>query len=312
MKLKIDFSAPNIPLEFDYSSQIISLGSCFSDEISCKLRFAGFNVLDNPFGVLFHPLAMANVLNSTLSLSEKVDVYQRDDLFFSWDSASKIYAFSDDKLSEKVISIRGNLRQSIVDTKILILTFGSAFQYVNDEVGVVGNCHKAPQSMFNKNLTSVEEMLLVREALINDIKAINPKVKILLTVSPVRHIKDGLVENNRSKSRLIELAHQLVDTFEMVHYFPSYEILIDELRDYRFYANDLVHPNQQAVDFIWEQFKLSTMDEELISLVNKVEKLKNSFNHRSLHPESVATKSFLKKIETQKQELIKLNQSINW
>ena len=312
MKLKLDFSFPNIPLKIDYSSPIISLGSCFSDEISKKLQFAGFNVNDNPFGVLFHPLAILNVLNSSLLESKDVAVFKREDLFFSWDASSKVYAMSEDTIREKVVSIREELHQSILEAKVIVLTFGSSFQYSIEKSGIVGNCHKAPQSVFEKKMSTVEEMYLPWFSLIQKVKEINPKIQFLLTVSPVRHVKDGLVENNRSKSRLIELTHQLVESFDDVYYYPSYEIMMDELRDYRFFANDLVHPNQKAVDYIWEHFKSKTMDVELYDLVGKVEKLKKSFLHRSLHPDSEATRLFQIKLEEQKLELMRENKDINW
>ena len=312
MKLKLDFSSPNIPLKIEYSSPIISLGSCFSDEISKKLQFAGFKVNDNPFGVLFHPLAMFNVLNSSVLESKEVAVFKREDLFFSWDASSKVYAMSEELIRAKIVAIREELRQSILEAKVIVLTFGSSFQYAMEQNGIVGNCHKAPQSIFEKKMSTVEEMYLPWFSLIQKIKEINPEIQFLLTVSPVRRVKDGLVENNRSKSRLIELTHQLVDSFDNVFYFPSYEIVIDELRDYRFFANDLVHPNQQAVDYIWEYFKSKTMNVELDDLVSKVENLKKSFLHRSLHPESEATRMFQAKLEEQKQALMHKNKNINW
>ncbi len=312
MKFKLDFSCPKIHLQFGYETPIISLGSCFSDEIAKKLSFAGFNVVNNPFGVLFHPLSIANVLYDTLNKTEKVDVYQRDDLFFSWEAASKIYGLSKGELEKKILSIRTNLLQTILQSKLMILTFGSAFQYSKEDIGIVGNCHKAPQTFFEKKLTNVEQMFSIWEKLINDIQQINPDIQFLLTVSPVRHIKDGLIDNNRSKSRLIELVHQLADEMDNVYYFPSYEILIDELRDYRFYANDLVHPSQQAVDYIWEMFKSSTMNDVQLDLVKRVEKIKHSFNHKSLHPESKATQKFNEKLREEKENLEKENKYILW
>jgi len=312
MKLKLDFSSPNIPLNVDFSSPIICLGSCFSDEISKKLQFAGLKVNDNPFGVLFHPLAMLNVINSSVLDSKEVAVFKREDLFFSWDASSKVYALSENAIRERIVTIREELHQSILEAKVFVLTFGSSFQYSMEQNNVVGNCHKAPQSFFKKKLSTVEEMYLPWFSLIQKIKEINPEIQFLMTVSPVRHVKDGLVENNRSKSRLIELTHQLVESFDDVYYFPSYEILVDELRDYRFFANDLVHPNQQAIDYIWEYFKSKTMDVELNDLVKKVEKLKKSFLHRSLHPESQATRLFKDMLEEQKQVLMSMNKDIRW
>ncbi len=312
MKFKLDFPIVKNPIDFDYSSEIISLGSCFSDEIAKKLKFAGFRVNDNPFGVLFHPITISNVILSSLREKQEVFMYQREDLFFSWDASSKIFAHSEEDLVQRIKTERTKLLDSLKTSKVLLITFGSSFQYFKEEVGVVGNCHKAPQSFFEKQLATVDEMFSVWQLTLENLKKINPKLKVFVTVSPVRHVKDGLIENTRSKARLVELSHLLVDSFKDVYYFPSYEILLDELRDYRFFTEDLIHPSQQAVEYIWECFQHAVMPVRTKELVNKVEKLKKSFLHQSLHPTSKATKLFLQKLEKQKEDLMKENENINW
>lgn len=286
MNFKLNFEIPKSPFSLTYDEPFVLLGSCFSDEIGDKIYQAGFDVESNTFGTLFHPIAMANVVESSLNENQSVDVYQRDDLFFSWDAASKIYAESEVELISKVLEARRLLCTKIKEAGVIVFTFGTAWKYNLSSSGkVVGNCHKAPQSLFNKSLSTVEEMKSEWENVLSLIRKQNPNVKIIFTVSPVRHIKDGLIENNRSKSRLIELVNELVSLSD-AYYFPSYEILIDELRDYRFYGDDFVHPNKTAIQYIWERFKETLLSEDTNSILKEREQIVAQLNHKSLHPGS--------------------------
>lgn len=297
MDFKLNFEIPKSPFSLTYDDTFVLLGSCFSDEIGYKIYEAGFDVENNTFGTLFHPTAMANVIESSLNESQSVDVYQRDDLYFSWDSASKIYAKSEQELINKVLEARKELLARIKSAGTIIVTYGTAWKYELISSGkTVGNCHKASQSLFYKSLSTVEEMKYKWDKVLSLIKGINPNVKIIFTVSPVRHIKDGLVENNRSKSRLIELVNELI-SLPNTYYFPSYEILIDELRDYRYYNEDLIHPNKIAVQYIWEYFKENLFSNETLSILKEREQIMTQFNHKSLHPDS---QDELKRIATVK------------
>ena len=288
MKFKLDFTVDKSHIDFTYHDSAILIGSCFSDEIGQHFLKNGFRAEINPFGTLFHPTTIANVLKTTIEENTDVNVYQRDDLFFSWDAASKIYAFSEAELIQKIIETRQKLRAQLLKSRLLVVTFGTAWQYALSETNqVVGNCHKAPQNLFSKTLTSVEEMHAQWQPLITQLKTLNPTLEIVFTVSPVRHIKDGIVENNRSKSRLIELAHALVGDHQL-NYFPSYEILIDVLRDYRFYQSDLVHPSDEAVNYVWKSFAECTMNPETLELISQRSRLLAVLNHVSLHPGSKA------------------------
>ena len=288
MKLKLDFTIDKSHIDFTYHDSAVLIGSCFSDEIGQHFMKNGFRAEINPFGTLFHPTAIANVLKASIDESTDVSIYQRDDLFFSWDTASKIYAYSEAELMEKIIETRQKLREQLLNGRILVITFGTTWQYALSETNhVVGNCHKAPQHLFSKTLTYGEKMHAQWKSLIVQLKTLNPSLEIVFTVSPVRHIKDGIVENNRSKARLIELAHTLVSEHQL-SYFPSYEILIDELRDYRFYQSDLVHPSDDAVNYVWDSFAEYILDSETMERMNQRSRLLAMLNHTSLHPRSKA------------------------
>jgi len=249
MDFKLNFEPAPSALKLVHSDSIVSIGSCFSEEMSNKLAGVCFRVFENPFGTLFHPDALLNVLEASIFDSENVDSVQRDDLFFSWDSSSKIYAKSEQELRTIILQRRKETKKSLSDAKLLIVTFGTAWKYAHKQLNrTVGNCHKEQVSNFTKELASIESMQNSWTSLLQDLKIQFPNLQVLFSVSPVRHKKDGLIENNQSKARLIELVHSLVKQNNHCHYFPAYEIVIDELRDYRFYAEDLVHPNSLAIN----------------------------------------------------------------
>ncbi|MDX2362809.1 MAG: GSCFA domain-containing protein [Crocinitomicaceae bacterium] len=312
MKLKLDFNIDPFPFQFSHKENALLIGSCFSEEMTNHFASSGFNVLGNPFGTLFHPLAIANCLKASISNDNNVEVYQRDDVFFSWDSASKIYGASESELISKVLAARSSVRERLTNAKLLVVTFGTAWGYYHASNGmVVGNCHKASQSTFEKQLTSIEEVQVVWKELIAQLKTINPDLHVVFTVSPVRHKKDGLAENNRSKARLIESVHSLCELTD-VHYFPAYEILIDELRDYRFYASDLVHPSKEAVEYIWEAFSKSLFNKEALELIKEISSIYTGLIHRSLFPASEADKKRREGLEERKSQLIKNYPTIQW
>jgi len=302
MELQLKFEIPKSNIELSYADSIVLLGSCFSDSIGAKFVQFGFNVESNTFGTLFHPTAISNVIYSALSDNNDVCVYQRDDLYFSWDSASKIYANSESKLIDLVLENRNRLADSIKSARLICITLGTAWAYKYKSNGfIVGNCHKAPQNQFEKSLSTIEEMQTEWERTLSLIRTFNPTAKIVFTVSPVRHVKDGLTENNRSKARLLELVHQLSANNKLI-YFPSYEIAIDELRDYRFYEEDLVHPNKMAIDYIWNRFIAFAFSDKTIGISDERNKLLAQLNHKSLHPESEVDKKRLELVRKKLKE----------
>ena len=309
MKLKLDFEFPPLSSSITHGDRIVLLGSCFSDSMSAHFSNAGFHVLSNPFGTLFHPTSIANTIIASLSDSPEVNVLKRDDVYFSWDSGSKIFAYSKEELVKLILAERQKLKETLLNSKLLVVTFGTALGYRNTKLDIlVGNCHKQPGTDFKKELSSIKELRLKWNEVLSLIENLKNKIQIVYTVSPVRHKKDGLIENNRSKARLIEFCN----TNDATSYFPSYEIVIDELRDYRFYTSDLVHPNDEAIEYVWERFNSYAFNNGTIDLIDKISNVKSLLNHRSLHPKSKADQARLEKGQTLKKSLLEANPEVYW
>lgn len=275
-----------------YTDDILLLGSCFSDDIGAKFSYFGFNSLSNPYGTIFHPEVIARNILEGLSDQMKVRQVERDEILLSYNSGSQIYGTDSEQLVKRLNERKELLKKYLSSSKVIFITFGTAWGYIERETGeIVANCHKAPSQNFEKKLSSIEEMEGQWTEAIKKIKQGNPEVKIVLTVSPVRHSKEGLVENNRSKARLIELVNRLSGISD-VYYFPSYEILIDELRDYRFYKKDLVHPSAEAVEIIWERLIEHILDEKDVNLLELISQYRSMCEHVLMHPESSNASSF--------------------
>lgn len=303
MKFKLDFDVPEGVLQLTHHDSMILLGSCFAEEMTVHLRKSGFRELANPFGVIFHPLALAGVLSSAMHGSEQVSTCHRDDLWLSWEASSQCFAYLEEDLKRLLLQRRTHLREALDKASVLVITFGTAWGYTYQDTGkMVANCHKFPREKFRKELSETGEMVRVWTSLLEEMKERYPRLKIVMSVSPVRHTKDGLVENTRSKARLIEVVHACC-SLENAVYFPAYEIVMDELRDYRFFADDLVHPSPQAVEYVWERFARFCFTEDAYALGKEVEHLHRAMSHRSLHPDSVADKQRKKQLEERRESL---------
>ena len=280
-----------------YPQKIFLTGSCFTEHIGQHLSDMKFDILQNPNGILFDPLSVATSLISYL----KPDLYRKENLFFYnelWQSWKHHGVFSDTD-QQSVLNKINHSQQSahafLKRADWLIITLGSAFVYVLIEQNdIVANCHRAPADWFRKKLLTVEEMLALLDEAMHRLLEINPNLQIVYTISPVRHIRDGVIENNRSKARLIEVAHQLVAKFNRTYYFPAYELVIDVLRDYRFYDRDLVHPNYMATSYVAENFTEHYVHPDSKLIAAEVRKLQISLRHRALHPGTEAHRRFLK------------------
>ena len=292
MELKLKFPIEPSLVKISHGDKVLLLGSCFSDEIFGHLRFSGFNAISNPFGTIFHPLVLSRFLMETLGAQNRERGFQRDDVFLSWDASASVYAMEQEDLHAKMQALRQEWRDHLKDSTFLIVTFGTAWGYRHKELDlIVANCHKLPSSTFEKILSSFDEIVSSWNATIQLLKEFNSELRVVFTVSPVRHVRDGLVENSRSKAHLITAVEQL-SRENSLYYFPSFEIVSDELRDYRFYKQDMVHPNEQAVSYVWERFSESFFDEETVKLCSKVKFLRNSILHKTLHPESRISEQF--------------------
>lgn len=256
-----------------------------------------FDALQNPNGILFDPLSVAHSLISYLEPDYYAahDLFLHDELWQSW----KHHGRFADTIQENVLGSINKSQESahifLKTTDWLVITLGSAFVYILKEQNkYVANCHRAPANWFTKKLLPIEEMLAALDETLHRLLAFNPKLQIVFTVSPVRHIRDGVIENNRSKARLIEVAHQLVNKFNRTYYFPAYELVIDVLRDYRFYDKDLVHPNYAATKYVLENFMEYYVEPESRILAEEIRKLQVSCKHKALHPQTHAHRRFLK------------------
>jgi hypothetical protein len=308
----LSFEIPEYSSKIDHTQQILFLGSCFSDDISKRFQENGFNVDANPFGTIFHPTVLARFIDETIQGFDAERIFNRKDVYLSWDAGAKNYGMSSAALSSQLKDTRAAWEERLQNADYLFITFGTAHAYVQQELEItVGNCHKMPSNLFQKELTTSDEMVRQWQHTLNLLKAFNPSLKVFFTVSPVRHIKDGIIENNHSKSILIQLVHDLLKN-ENCFYFPSYEIVIDELRDYRYFKEDLVHPNELAIQYIWEKLSKSLFTIQTDVIAKTYAAIKRSEHHLALHPESEESKIFQEQLVLRKKEFLEKNPNLKF
>ena len=302
IKLRTDWVLEPGDNRIDHHKKVALIGSCFSEHISRKLRFSGFEVFENPHGILFHPIALERAVSDCLLQTP----YKKEELVFNgevWTSLNHHGRFNHPDPEVVLDTIQSQIRQGHTFLKTathLVLTLGTAWVYKHlSRDSYVANCHKIPQNEFKKALLSPEEILTSLERIVSQVREVNPSIAVLLTVSPVRHIKDGMVENTRSKARLHEAVHHLVARQENTSYFPAYEIMMDDLRDYRFYKSDLIHPNEVAVDYIWEKFVETWIKPSAAKLMQEAQSIQRALEHKPLQDDSETYRNFKKKIEKQ-------------
>lgn len=299
--LKTKVELPLHELKIEHTNRIMSLGSCFSENIGQRLIEAKFLCDMNPFGALYNPFSIAKALREILD--NRVYKHSDPELFFSygqWHSYMHHSCFSTETESACIELINNRLQQAskiLTSLDILLLTFGTARIYRLSSNGrIVANCHKQPDSIFRRELLSVDKIVEEYTSLINLLLEKKPTLQIIFTVSPIRHSRDGFHGNQISKSILLLAIEELCASFSCCHYFPSYEILLDELRDYRFYADDMLHPSSLAISYIWECFGLSYFTEETKYVIEKCLEINKALAHRAFHPESLQYKNFLTQI----------------
>jgi lysophospholipase L1-like esterase len=309
MQFHTEFSPEPLPHRIGLNSQLVTLGSCFAEVMGQRLADHKLTVLNNPFGTIFNPVSIAKLL--TMALSGNVpdeNLYvERDGIWFHYDFHSSLWANSQDELRDKLTIRLRDVAEAIRNADFLLLTLGSAVVYRHIETGqVVANCHKMPGSLFEKYLYQIDHLRDDLTRLLKKLHRANPKLKVLLTVSPVRHTRDTLPLNSVSKSTLRVLAYELTVWNDWITYFPAYELMMDDLRDYRFYEADLIHPNAQAHDYIFRKFAESAFDTELRSFIAEWTQVSKSLAHRPLYGDnSPAHQQFLTKLLSQLETLSK-------
>lgn len=287
-----------VPIEksrntIDYSSKIMALGSCFVENMGEKFDYFKFQSVVNPFGIIFNPVSIEMLIFRIVNEQK----FTENDIFFHNERWHCYEVHSELSHPDKIVLLENlnNLLQSatkqINECTHIIITYGTSWIYrLKSSSAIVANCHKVPQNQFEKELLTLETIENSIQNTIGLIRKVNPKCSIIFTVSPVRHIKDGFAENQRSKSHLIAAVHNQLSECS---YFPSYEIMMDELRDYRFYAEDMLHPNAVAIDYIWERFSLSHMQESTIAMMQEVASVQRSLQHKPFHPNSESHQQFV-------------------
>lgn len=289
MKFRTEYKPVKATFTLNPEHHVLMLGSCFADNMLQKMRSCLWRA-DNPLGTLYNPLSIERAIRLCLNPGDRnvnfmSTIFQgTDKISHSWLFDSKISAGSECEVVENFDSVAQQFSKDIIDAQVLFVTFGTSWCYFLAESPdfVVANCHKQPADMFVRRRLSVEEIVDCWESLAADLREINPDLRIVFTVSPVRHIKDGFEGNARSKAVLLLAVEELCNRLEWCSYFPAYEIVNDDLRDYRFYASDLVHPSEQAVEYLWEIFRATYLDAEGVNLLKEGEKIAKACNHRPL------------------------------
>lgn len=294
-----ELSVPTSQYPISHQSKILSMGSCFAQTIGQKMKTSKLDVLVNPFGTIFQPNALSTLLLSSINqntLDEQL-ILERSESFFHYLTHSDLIGNSKEDLVKKINQQLHATYNYLLDSTHLILTLGTAWSYqLKTTNTLVANCHKQPSSLFKKRLLSLEEMMHTLTTVFEKIINKNPTLNIILTVSPVRHIKDGLTENQLSKSMLRVLCAQLEMQFKNCYYFPAYEIMMDELRDYRFYKSDLIHPTEQAENHIWEKWGEAFFTPNTKKKLNQITKINLELLHRPLNPQGKNHREFLQKL----------------
>lgn len=311
-KIPLTAKTPKI----DYESKILMIGSCFVENIGDKLDYYKLQNLQNPFGILFHPEAIENFISKAINgyKFSSEDIFHYNERWHCFEAHSVLSNPNQDELLKNLNQNLSLTRDYLEKASHLVITLGTAWVYKNSVTGkLVANCHKLPQKNFSKELLSVEEIEGGLNSLISTINAINPNLTIIFTISPVRHLKDGFVENQQSKAHLMAALHKVIhENNSFVNYFPAYEIMMDELRDYRFYAEDMLHPNAVAINYIWERFVEAWFSSDGITILNQVESIQKSLAHRPFDEHSISYKTFSQKLQDKINDLKKAVPHLNF
>jgi len=295
MEFRLEFTPRPFDQKISHRHKLFLAGSCFTEQIGSKLAAHKFRIIDNPNGILFNPVSITKSLTSYIEnkVYTEADLFYNNELWGSWEHHTRFSNVYKDAALSTINASQDAAHQFLKEADWLLLTLGSSFVYELENNQVVANCHKVPTDKFRKKLLSVDEVITTLDGLIYRLKKFNPRLKIIFTISPVRHLRDGFIENNRSKATLINAVHHMVDKFEGLYYFPAYELVIDDLRDYRFFAEDMVHPNYAATNYVWEKFTSACIDEPSQELMKEINIINAAKNHKAFNPASEAHKKFL-------------------
>ena len=314
LKFKLTLASKRAENTMGYRDSFFLIGSCFSENMGAKLNTHLFKVFENPHGVLFNPISVAQSLSDCISNKQyaEADLFQLNEVWNSWQHHSRYSGITAKDAVEKINNSITNAHNFLKTADHIVITLGSAWVYqLNSQSPytagqVVANNHKAPASWFDKTLMKPDILVLLLNQMVKDLLQFNAHLQIIFTISPVRHLREGLVENNRSKAVLIQAVHEIIENTENTAYFPSYEYVIDDLRDYRFYAEDLVHPNYAASNYVWEKWVETYMNEETQGIMKQVAELQLAMQHKPFFAGSTQHKEFLQNCIAKSERLLSL------
>ena len=308
MNFHLAFTPRPFATKINHCQKLLLIGSCFTENMGAKFKQHKFDVLENPNGILFNPISITQSITSYIDNKQytAANLFYQNECWNSWEHHSRFSHPDQELCLQRINQSQQSAHDFLKEADWLLLTLGSAFAYTLNfsvpgttgngavmEGDVIANCHKVPTDKFNKKLLPVNIITAELQQMLTAIQTINPAIKIIFTISPVRHLRDGFVENNRSKATLIEAVHALIENEENRFYFPAYELVIDDLRDYRFYAEDMVHPNYGATNYVWEKFVAACIDEPTQKLMEQINTINAAKSHKPFHPTSGQHKKFL-------------------
>ena len=320
MKFRYELDITPSPTPINHQSKIFLTGSCFTENIQEKLNQVKFNTFSNPNGILFNPVSVSEALINVIEnkVYNEHDLFELNEAWHSWQHHSAFSGITKQDALQKINTTTANAHDYLKNATHLIITLGSAWIYtltskaINAQIGTVAaNNHKAPHDWFEKKLLRTDQIILVLGTMLNKLGSFNPNIQVIFTISPVRHLREGLINNNRSKAALIQGIHDMLDKLPKLQYFPSYELVIDDLRDYRFFAEDLAHPNYAATNYVWDKFCTSYFTKETQDILPQFREIHLAINHKAFNPNSLMHNNFiqnnLNKIENLKTQFPFIN-----
>lgn len=301
MKFHYEFDIKSLAEPINHVHNILLVGSCFTENIGDKLKKHKFKVLENPNGIVFNPVSVAETIINIVENKQydATDLFQHNEAWHSWQHHSRFSGLTIEDALQKINTSTKEAHEYIKNADYLMVTLGSAWIYtltenaINARVGTVAaNNHKAPADWFNRRLMEFGQVITVLGTMLDRLGALNPNIKVIFTISPVRHLREGVIDNNRSKAVLISAVHHLIEQLPKLYYFPAYELVIDDLRDYRFFAEDLAHPNYAATNYVWDKFCTTYFTKETQDILPQFREIYLAINHKAFNPNSLMHNNF--------------------
>ena len=295
MEFRLEFSPKIFEQKINHSHRLFLTGSCFTEQIGNKLSNCKFQLIDNPNGILFNPISISKSIQNYIDNKQYTpdDLFLNNEIWGSWDHHTRFSSVSQDECLSKINQSQNLAHQFLKTAHWILITLGSSFVYELKNGNIVANCHKVPTDKFNKKLLNSDEIKSCLKSTIDSLQIFNPGIKVIFTISPVRHLRDGFIENNRSKANLINAVHDITNEYSNAFYFPAYELIIDDLRDYRFYAEDLVHPNYAATHYVWEKLVETYMHADTQVVMKQVAELQLAIQHKPFFVGSTEHQKFI-------------------